>query len=408
MKILYIVPYTPTPIRTRPYNLLRNLARQGHQITLATVWENSVEQQQLEQFRESGIEVLAERLGRAQITQNLASALLNRKPLQSKYSWQPNLAIQIENKLSKYYPHCDIIQIEHLRGAVFGLYLLKKFSNRLPRQPILWDSVDNISALFQQAVQHSDQRFGRWITRFELPLTRRYEADLTGRFERILVTSPVDQEAFKTLADNSNHQTRIDVLSNGVDLEAFSPPDSPRLPNTIVFSGKLSYHANVSSANYLVEQVMPIVWARRPQVRVQLVGKDPHPSLISLAEQEPRVEVTGTVPDIRPYLQAASLTAATLTYGAGVQNKVLEAMACATPVVTTTRAVSALGVVAGQDVLVSDEPAGLAEHIVQLLEDQDYNHRIGENGLRYVRRNHDWNKIARDLTTIYEDIIHPS
>ena len=288
------------------------------------------------------MEVLAEPLGRVQIGKNLAGALLKRKPMQSRYSWQPKLANKIDDYINNSYLNCDIIHIEHLRGAIYGLELLKTMADGTPRRPILWDSVDNISALFQQAASQSGQGFGRWVTRFELPLTESYEASLSGKFERILVTSPLDRIAFNAIAQQDNHQTKIDVLGNGVDLEAFSPSAGPRLADTIVFSGKLSYHANVSSALFLVEQVMPIVWACRPQVRVRLVGKDPHNSLRKLALEDQRIEVTGTVPEIRPFLQSASLAAVTLTYGAGVQNKVLESMACATPVVSTSRAISAL------------------------------------------------------------------
>lgn len=405
MKILYIVPYTPTPIRTRPYNIIRTLARLGHQVTLATIWENPAEKQTLEQIQASGVEVIAEPLSRIQIAKNLASALLKHTPLQSRYSYQPKLAKQIDNILAKYHQDCDIIHVEHLRGAIYGLKILKTMANGAPRRPIVWDSVDNITALFHQAASQSGQGFGRWVTRIELPLTRRYEALLTGKFDRILVTSPVDQAAFTDLSHQPDRQTGIEVLSNGVDLEVFTPTTSPRRANSIVFSGKLSYHANISSAKFLVEQVMPIVWARRPLVQVSLVGKDPHPSLQKLAEREPRVIVTGTVPDIRPFLQTASLAAVTLTYGAGVQNKVLESMACAVPVVSTSAAVSALQAVSGQDVLVSDEPAGLADHILRLLENPELNQQIGTNGYRYVQQHHNWNDIAKNLITIYENLV---
>jgi len=92
---------------------------------------------------------------------------------------------------------------------------------------------------------------------------------------------------------------------------------------------------------------MPLVWEKRPDVKVWIVGKDPSPRLLAYA-QNPNIQVTGTVDDMRPYLKKATLSAAPISYGVGIQNKVLEAMACAAPVIASQQAVSALGVEAGK------------------------------------------------------------
>lgn len=412
MKILFIVPYAPTPIRTRPYNLVRSLARLGHQVTLATLWENQEEYAGLLKLSQEGIQLICEPLSRLQITRNLAEALLKRKPLQSFYSWNRILANKIAEYLDNHYQSCDIIHFEHLRGAVYGSFLKRLGKQQTNPIPLVWDSVDNISALFEQAAAQSESGFGRWITRLELPLTRRCESDLCHQFSRLLVTSPADQAAFESLKPvrtlNPNIPTRIEVLTNGVDLETFIAPDGARQPDQIVFSGKLSYHANLAAALFLAEKILPKVWEKRPQVRLQLVGKDPPTRLLKLAQAEPRIEVTGTVPDLQRYLQQASVAAATLTYGAGVQNKVLEAMACGTPVIATSKAVSALQAIPGQDVLVADEPGELARQILGLLEDPALQQTIGDNGRRYVQQNHNWDTIARKLIAIYENVLDAS
>lgn len=412
MKILYIVPYAPTPIRTRPYNLLRSLTRLGHQVTLATLWENQEEFAALQTLNQDGIQLICEPLTRLQIARNLAEALLKHKPLQSYYSWNRILAYKIAGYSDNHYQSCDIIHFEHLRGAVYGLFLKRLSEGQTNPTPLVWDSVDNISALFEQAAAQSKSGFGRWITRLELPLTRRYESDLRDQFSRLLVTSPADQAAFESLKPgrtlNPNIPTRIEVLTNGVDMETFTAPGGTRQPDQIVFTGKLSYHANLAAALFLAEKILPKVWEKRPQVRLQLVGKDPPALLLQLAQAEPRIEVTGTVPDLPRYLQQASLSAATLTYGAGVQNKVLEAMACGTPVVATSKAVSALQAVPGQDVLVADEPGELASQILRLLEDPALQQTIGENGRRYIQQNHNWDTIARKLVAIYENVLDAS
>jgi polysaccharide biosynthesis protein PslH len=410
MKILYLVPYTPTPIRTRPYNLIRGLASQDHQVVLATVWENAAERQALKRLSDDGIQVLSTQLTKGQILKNLFSAVTLRQPLQARYSWHPMLAKKLAELVSgrtengKSQPYCDIIHIEHLRGAVYGLHLQTAAQN----VPLVWDSVDHISSLFEQAVSKSTGGFGRWVTRLELPGTRRYEIELTRRFRRVLVTSPIDQAAFTRMASQNSVRPDISVLTNGVDLEGFRPAGKPRQPDTIVFSGKLSYHANIAAASFLVNQVMPIVWLKRPQVRVKLVGKDPPPDLKRLTGADGRVEVIGTVPDLSLYLQQASVAAATLTYGAGIQNKVLEAMACETPVVATSLAVSAINAIPGRDLLVAEKPGDLAVHIIDLLENPDLQQMIGKNGRSYVEREHNWKEITGRLVNLYEDIINTS
>lgn len=332
--------------------------------------------------------------------------------MQFSYSWNRLLANKIAEYSDNHYQSCDIIQFEHFRGAVYGLSLKRLNKEQANPIPLVWDSVDNISALFEQAVAQSKSGFGRWITRLELPLTRRYESDLRDQFSRLLVTSTADQAAFESLKPgrmlNPNKPTKIEVLTNGVDLEAFTATGGARQPELIVFTGKLSYHANLAAALFLAEQILPKIWEKRPQVRLQLVGKDPPARLLQLAQVEQRIEVTGTVPDLPRYLQQASVAAATLTYGAGVQNKVLEAMACGTPVVATSKAVSALQTVPGQDVLVADEPGELASQILGLLEDPTLQRTIGENGRRYVQENHNWDTIARRLVAIYENVLDPS
>jgi glycosyltransferase involved in cell wall biosynthesis len=168
----------------------------------------------------------------------------------------------------------------------------------------------------------------------------------------------------------------------------------------------MSYHANVTAALYLVEEIMPRVWAQRPEVKVWIVGKDPPREVQRLVTGHgSRITVTGTVPDIRPYLRQASVSVVPLVYGAGSQFKVLEAMACGTPVVATSQAVSALDVADGQHVLVADGPAPFAAAALRLLSDADLCRNLSEAGRRYVEQYHDWRSIVERLEETYAQII---
>lgn len=413
MNILFVVPYVPTPIRTRPYHLARALARRGHALTLATLWEGPAERQALDEFERAGMRVLAEPLERRRILGNLVQVLPGRQPLQARYSWHPGLARRMLAAVQA--GQFDAIHVEHLRAAEYGLFLKAQANGRTPG--IVWDSVDCISLLFEQAVRHSQSRFGRWATRFDLPRTRRYEAWLLGQFQRVLVTSQADRLALESLAGPAALETSpapIVVLPNGVDGEKFSPIPTDvdtsvgmgSEQQTVIFTGKMSYHANITAARHLVENIMPLVWAHKPGVQLWLVGKDPAGSLMALGRGEPRLHVQGQAPDLAPYIRQAAVSVAPIVYGAGIQNKVLEAMACGTPVVSSPQAAQALQAVDGQDLLVAADPAAFAAAILRLLDDPALRQRLGQNGRRYVLRCHDWDAAAGQLEAIYGEVKH--
>jgi glycosyltransferase involved in cell wall biosynthesis len=403
MNVLFVVPYAPNLIRVRPYNLIRHLAARGHKVTLVTTWINDGEQRDLQCLCQQGPSVIAVPLTKPQIARNLLRAFVTGTPLQAEYCWQPQVKSQISNIKSPF----DVVHVEHLRGAHYGLEVKSQVSNLKSQVPVVWDSVDCITYLFEQASKQSQSAFGKLVTRFELDRTRRYEGWLVQQFDQVLVTSETDKQE---LAELSNlrppvHGFRppISVLPNGVDLEYFTPGNDARQPDTLVFSGKMSYHANITAALYLANEVMPLVWTRRPGVRLVIAGSQPTTAVRQLAETyRPQVEITGFLPDLRVPLRTATVAVAPLLYGAGIQNKVLEALACGTPVAASPLAVSALKTQTGIDCLVADSPQAFADAILKLLSDDGLRERLSAAGRRYVETHHDWNDIAAQLESIYQ------
>jgi polysaccharide biosynthesis protein PslH len=399
MRIAYIVPYVPNLIRTRPYNLINQLASLGHEVTVFTLGSGHQDLIDAQALKGHGRDVhyYAQPVWRSLL--NSAAAVPSRKPLQSVYSWQRDMALQIAQRASQ--NQFDILHVEHLRGSRYGSFLKSRF----PSLPVVWDSVDCISHLFQQAANHSRSFFGKFMTRFELSRTRRTEGDLARRFDHVLVTSPSDRNALLGLVPLGKSPSEISVLPNGVDLEYFHPSaEFQRDPETIIFSGKMSYHANISMAKYLVEEIMPRIWKVRPAARLYIVGKDPA-SAIKKMTQNPLITVTGTVDDIRPFLWRATVSVVPLLYGAGIQNKILEAMATGTPVVTTCQALSALQAQPGKDLFVSDDPDGFSQAVLQLIANRDLQQKTGDAGVIYVRTFHSWDSIASQLVNIYQQIL---
>ncbi len=396
MNILYYVPYSPNLVRVRPYNLIRALLHRGHSVTLASLVTSPADHEDLQKLASEGARVVFAPMSKWQSLMNCALYFPSRYPMQAVYSWNASLVKQLKTLIADC--HFDVIHVEHLRGAKTGIALRNGTA-----LPVVWDSVDNISHLFRQARQKAVKASSRLITFVELLRTPAYERWLCEQFDHTLVTSPIDRQAFINL--KPKFPERISVLPNGVDLDFFTPGEpEQRNPDEIVVSGKMSYHANISMVMYLVQDIMPLVWKQRPDVKLTIAGKDPPQSIRAFA-QDPRITVTGEVPDIRPYLQQATVAVAPITYGAGIQNKVLEAMACATPVVASPQAVQALSIADGKDLLVAQSPQSFAEKILLFLNHPALQAEIGQNGRRYIEQHHSWNAIAHNLEAIYEKVI---
>lgn len=402
MKIAYIVPYVPNLIRTRPYNLITQLASLGHEVVVFTVGSNRQDLVDAQALKRTCIDVYyhAQPVWRSFI--NSAAAVPSSRPLQSVYSWQANMAHEIAQRVSR--KEFDIVHVEHLRGSRYGSFLKSNF----PDLPVVWDSVDCISHLFQQAIHQSRSFFGKFITRFELPRTEKAEGNLICTFDRVLVTSSADRKALLELPTMGKRPSQISVLPNGVDLNYFHPnAEYQRDSETLLFSGKMSYHANVSMVRYLVAEIMPRIWEKHPTAKLYIVGKDP-PSDIKELGRNPLITVTGTVSDIRPFLWRATVSVVPLLYGAGIQNKILEAMATRTPVITTFRALSALNVQPGKELLVANSADEFSQAILRLIGDRKLQQEIGRAGETYVRAYHSWTGIASRLVNLYQDTLSPT
>lgn len=407
MRILFVVPYVPSLIRTRSYNLIRALQGLGCAITLATLSETDRDTAHIATLRSWGVTVDAVPLPKSQIILNLAQAAFSPLPLQASFSWSPAF-VQLLQRLLGTHPHkqFDIIHVEHLRAARYALWLqqyLKQFS---PRVPVVWDSVDSISYLFSQAAQEKRAGRRRWMARLELPRTRAAEARLVAAFDRVLVTSEKDADALRALATEFGTVARpLSVIPNGVDLSFFCPNfQIQRKPKTVLMTGKMSYHANTSAALYLLNEIMPLVWAQQPEAQLQLVGSSPPKALQAFAQRDPqRVQVTGFVPELQPYLWQATVAVVPILYGAGSQFKVLEALATATPTVVSPQAGNALSAQPGVDLLQAATPTEFAAAILQVFDKRELQQQLAQNGRQYVQAAHDWQAIAQQLLEIYHD-----
>ncbi len=398
LRILFVAPYQPDLIRVRPYQLIRHLARAGHQITLI-YYDTADKVAPSNELVNVCDQIYSFPLTKIQALGNSLAALPTRQPIQLRYGFQPQMFQKIRSLVLDQENPFDIIHFEHIRSVIYALQIMRDHTNL--KRTLIWDSVDSITHLFTQAAKQHPRWLARQFMKEETRRTANFEPEAASKFKRVLVTSSKDQQVFVKLQSDRGLEDNISVLPNGVDLDYFLPNTAvERQPNTLVISGKMSYHANERMVVRFVEEILPLIWKELPETKLWVVGQNPSSRVVEFGHDD-RITISGWVQDIRPYLQGAAIAMAPLTYGAGIQNKILEAMACETPVIASSIATQALQTRNKENILVADENEAIAEMAISLLGDNSRQRQIGIAGRKYVEHYHSWMGIARQLEEIY-------
>jgi sugar transferase (PEP-CTERM/EpsH1 system associated) len=188
---------------------------------------------------------------------------------------------------------------------------------------------------------------------------------------------------------------------NGVDHEFFRPTTEPYDPDTICFIGRMDYFPNQECMHDFCANTLPLIRRRRPGVKLTIVGADPSADIRQLGTLE-GVTVTGSVPDVRPYVLRSAVNVAPLNIARGTQNKILESLAMGVPVVTSNRAAGGIDAVAGEHFLTAASPQEYAESIIRLLENPAERQQFAAAGRARVVSHHDWHASMTRLDTVIE------
>jgi polysaccharide biosynthesis protein PslH len=223
---------------------------------------------------------------------------------------------------------------------------------------------------------------------------RSYEAEACRRFDHVVAVSELDADVMRS----SYGVSSISHVNTGVDLEYFSPR-TQRQPGAaeLVFVGSMDWMPNDDGIRWFVAEVFGKLRAAIPDIRLTVVGRSPSTALKDMAQNSAGVEVTGTVPDVRPYLERATVSVVPLRVGGGTRLKIYEAMASGTPIVSTAIGAEGLPLVHGEHLLLADSPADQADAVLQLLRDHDLASTMAANALNHVQRFCSWDAIAEQF-----------
>lgn len=389
MKILVVLPRFPYPLekgdKLRAYHQIVELSRR-HEIHLFAVSHDKVTPEQraaLEPYCKT-ISVVTPTRFTAWF--NTARNYFRSKSLQMGYWDSARARCTVKDLAKKIQP--DVVYNQMVRTVPLVA--------RLPYRKVM-DFQDALSMNTERRMEHSH---GLWrsILHYEFKMLRSTEYNAFKIFDALTIISEADADAIPHKRNGDIH-----IVRNGVDFDYFVP-QSLSQDNDIVFCGNMQYAPNIDAARYLVNDIMPLVWEKRPEARLVLAGATPTSAVRRLVG--PHVEVTGSVPDIRPYYAHSRLFIAPMRLGSGLQNKLLEAMAMGVPCVTTPIANEALGATPGIHILVGNSPQELASHILSLLADPAQAQSLSAAALDFVHQNYSWPAAVQPLEDIFSQITH--
>lgn len=391
MRILFLTGRLPSPPnrgdRLRAYHFLRVLSRE-HRITLLSFIANDRETGNVGPLRPFCEDIQLVHRGRWQATTTTALNVWRRMPFQSLYFRSSVMQGAVDNLLAR--RQFDAVYVHLFRMAQYVA------TRRRPYR--ILDLTDAISSEIERSLPYRDPKW-RLIYRLELPRIRRYERDIVRRFDETWLISQAERaHIFPDGPDN-----RTFVVPNGVDTVRFHPSSHGRNEPALIFVGHMGVFHNIDAAEYLAGDILPRVRAAVPRARLSLVGAEPAPAVMALATL-PGVSVPGHVGDLNAALNEAAVFVAPLRFAAGIQNKVLEAMAAGLPVVTTSYVNQGLEAEAGRHLLVADEPAALAEAVVGLLRDPSARRRLGQDGRDFVLQRYRWEDVLDRMKAIEQKL----
>jgi sugar transferase (PEP-CTERM/EpsH1 system associated) len=381
--LLYLVhrlPYPPNKgDKVRSYHLLRHLAER-HQVHLGTFIDDPDDEQHVDTVRGWCAGFHAARLAPRRARVASLAGLATGEALTLRYYRDAGLAAWVDRTLGA----------ERIDAVVVFSSSMVQYAEGRPDLPLLVDFVDVDSAKWAEYAGRHPWPLS-WLYRREGERLLAYERSAAARAKRSFFVTDKETELFRSLAPESAHS--IEPLCNGVDAGFFAPDAQRASPYAsgevpLVFTGAMDYWPNIDAVTWFAQEVLPGLKRDWPTLRFHIVGRSPPPAVQALASES--VKVTGTVPDVRPYLQHARVVVAPLRLARGVQNKVLEAMAMARPVVCAQACLEAIDADPGRELVGAGDAADFQRQVAALLQAPAAAEALGRAARERVLKSYSW------------------
>ena len=404
MKILYLLPQSPYPPRSgttiRNLSLLKGLAARHEVTTVAFAEAGPIPGYSPSRIVEElaplgGIELvpLTPRTRARRVLD-----LRRPEPDLVRRLVSPRLVALCNDLLRR--QHFDLLHIGGLEMAASALALDRS------RVVTVLDE-HNAEYLLQERNFRNDLRLGgnpigALYSALQWRKLEAYERMVCRTVDAVIAVSAPDAQALHALAADIDPL----VVPNPIDVRDYVPPAHPTVNErpVLVFTGTMDYRPNIDAVSWFCRQVLPRLRSELPDLRFQIVGQRPAPAVRRLGEL-PGVEVTGPVPDDRPYLAGADLYVVPMRVGGGIRLKILQAMAAGVPVVATSLAYEGITATAGEHLAVGDSPAEFARAVVELIRSPARRAEQTQRARRFVEAAYDWRVVVPRLVAHYEQLV---
>ncbi len=391
MNILFVANRFPYPPfrgdKLKIFNLTRRLSEK-HNLYLVTFYESRDELNYLKEIQPFFKEIELVYLPKWRSILNGIPALFSRTPLQMAYFKSAKMKRMVKFALERY--DIDVVHTQHLR--------MSQYTKAIDLPKIL-DLPDAFSLYFKRRKETNRPFINRLIDAIESVRLARAES-VIKQYDKTLVCSIEDKKYLEKLHKTDN----VGILLNGVDLDTFDAKTGHDYSHnhTVLFTGNMDYAPNVDGVLYFAKEMWPTLAAKYPNTKFVIAGQRPEEAVKKLAGN--RIEVTGFVPDIQDMYEQASVVIAPLRFGAGTQNKVLEAMAMGVPTVCTHIGFEGLEIQSGEGVIMASKKERFIAEVDQLLSDANKRETVGSKGLYIAKTRFSWDRIALQLEEILIEV----
>lgn len=390
MRILMVASWFPYPpdngSRIRAHNLITTLASQ-HEVSLLSFVD--------EDFVPAHADALQKICRQVVTTPRIPFRPARGRALAAFLSPQPRFVVDTHSKAMQ-----QLVD-ERLASGTMDFFVASELSAATYVRdhspiPALFDDLELGIFYHAYADARGIQRWRNKLTWFKLT---RYVRALAKRFRVMTVVSEREREIARKAGVDAR---QLALLPNAIDAAQYEGIHVEREPNTLIYTGALTYGANLDAMRYFVQDILPLVRAAVPQARLTITGRADQVAINELSVDN-AVLFTGYIPDVRPKIAASQVCIVPLRVGGGTRLKILEAMALGTPVVATSKGVEGLDLVTGQEVLIGDTPAEFAAHVIALLRNPQTGQRLADRARARVLAHYDWRQVGLKLQELVRE-----
>ena len=432
MKILFLSPTVPFPLtdggRIRVFNLLKQVSRKC-EVTLLALETLPTDAESIAHLERFGIQVHLVRHGGELPPVSLGtilSAFLRRVPITVARYNVPAYRQKFK----------ELVATETFDLVHYEMFHVAQFHTETDLPSLL--SQQNVdSAIWRRLCQETANPLRKCLYWTQQRAFERYERLINPKFDIVTCASEIDKQAFQ----RTSAESRFEIIPNGVDIEDYQPDSTPvgatsglnaigqtsglnaidetsrsqhpigetsrsrfdAQESHLIYIGSMDWYPNEDAVTFFADEVLPRIHEKLPNVQFSAVGGNPSARVQKLAAN-PQIQVTGRVPEIKPYFARATVFVVPLRIGSGTRLKILEALAMGKAVVSTTVGAEGLDLGIGEEILIADEPKAFAEAVLRLLTDASLRRRLGEKGRARVERDYDWRSIGEKLLRLYESL----